>query len=378
MTRTTASELKIVELSDIHLGHHSTPTTTILNGLYRLLRETPENTDTDLLVLAGDVFDRELSFPDSNLVAIRKWIEAVLVFCKKHDIVLRILEGTPSHDWKQSFEFEHANEQIGIGADVKHVKTLSIEHIDKLNIDVLYVPDGMDNDQVWIDVQGLLIQKNLEKVDFAIMHGTFPHQIPEEASKWMQFHSPENYLSIVRHHIFVGHIHQYSQYERILSAGSFDRLTHGDESPKGSIHYTLKTDGSYDIRFVVNKEATVYKTLDLRETAIEECLDKVVEIVADNFPNGSRFRLWIERSDGLSHLMAALKRLYPQHSWTTKIASLESQRQDSGFVLAQKTAMQPLTPETLLMAVSVRLVAEYPEQSSACMDALKKIIGSST
>ncbi len=379
MTRTTASELKIVELSDIHLGHQNTPTVSILKGLYRLLRETPENTETDLLILAGDVFDRELTFPDNDLVAIRKWIADVLIFCKKHDIVLRVLEGTPSHDWKQSFEFEHTNEQAGIGADVRHVKMLGIERIEKLNIDVLYVPDEWraDNGQTWLEVQELLVQKNLTKVDFAVMHGTFPHQIPEEASKWMHFHSPDNYLSIVKHHIFIGHIHQYSQFDRILSAGSFDRLTHGDESPKGSIHYRLKSDGTYDIRFVVNKEATVYKTIDLRETIIEECLDKVVETVADDYPHGSKFRLWIERSDGLSHLMTALKRLYPQHSWTTKVMSLQSQRQDSGFVLAQRVTMQPLTPETLLTAVSERLKSEYPEKSDLCIELLKKLIRSS-
>ncbi len=379
MTRKIASELRILELSDIHLGHNNTPTASILKGLYKLLRETPANTEIDLMVLAGDVFDRELTFPNDDLVLIRKWIHDLLCFCKKHDIVLRVLEGTPSHDWKQSFEFAHLNEQSAIGADVKYVKTLCIERIEKLDIDVLYVPDEWrtDNNQTWIEVQELLVYKGLTQVDFAFMHGAFAHQMPEEASKWMQFHSAENYLSIVKHHIFIGHIHQYSQFDRILSAGSFDRLSHGDESPKGSIRYVLRSDGSYDIRFIVNKEATIYKTLDLRTCPIAEALDKVVELVGDDLAHGWHFRLWIERSEGLSHLLTSLKKLYPQHTWTTKVAALQGQKTEYGFAIIQKAPMTALTPETLPIAVLERLNAEYPEQSDICMDLLKKLINPS-
>ncbi len=373
MTTTTVSELNIIELSDIHLGHKGTPTISILKGLYRLLRDTPSATNVDMIVLAGDVFDRELTFPDDDLLLIRKWIHDLLLFCKKHDIVLRVLEGTPSHDWKQSFEFEHINEQFKIGVDVKHVRLLYIEHIDSLNIDVLYVPDEWrtDNSQTWLEVQELMAQKGLDKVDFAIMHGAFPHQMPDEASKWMQFHNPDNYLSIVRYHIFVGHIHRYSQYDRILSAGSFDRLAHGEEGEKGYLYYTLHSNGKCSIRFIVNRDSTIYKTIDLRNKVLDECLDLVIEIV-NSYTEESHVRLWIERSEGLSQLLLTLRRMYPNFIWTTKVTEANSSKNESSLSMVVYRPIQSLTTETLPTAVIERLKTDYPQYLDICTELLKR------
>ena len=59
---------------------------------------------------------------------------------KPYNIILRILEGTPSHDWKQSKLFIHLNDLTKAGTDVKYIDSLSIEYIDKFGINVLY-PD---------------------------------------------------------------------------------------------------------------------------------------------------------------------------------------------------------------------------------------------
>jgi len=136
------------------------------------------------------------------------------------DICLRVLEGTPSHDRRQSRQFKIVKALLGIEMDLKYVDTLSIEHNEKFDCTFLYLPDEWRgcNEQTKEEVKRLLVQHNLESVDFAFMHGSFPHQLPN--IKHIPVHDPEFYLSIVNKYIFIGHIHVMSQYERILAQGS--------------------------------------------------------------------------------------------------------------------------------------------------------------
>jgi hypothetical protein len=162
--------LKILETADIHLGHQRTPSESTLEALDRVINPKTLK-DLDVLLIAGDFFDHLLQFPDDRVLKIEAWVCQLLLLCKKFDVVLRVLEGTGSHDCKQSRIFVNLNSSAAINADVKYVDKISVEVIERFGISVLYVPDNQGhNDTVWFDaVASTGIMQNY---DLSVSNGT--------------------------------------------------------------------------------------------------------------------------------------------------------------------------------------------------------------
>lgn len=278
-------EVTIGSVSDIHLGHRRNPTTRVIKNLLQEFPDSPEMGELDILFIAGDVYDDLLSLPDENVTHIDFWIWHILYVCVKYDIVLRVLDGTKSHDWFQSSRFEVINQIGKINADVKYVRDLSIEYIERYDINVLYVPDEWSEttERTLAQVKELMRAKGLVTVDFAVMHGQFGHQLPEGIKA--QKHDSEEYLALVTELIFIGHVHKPSVYKRIIAQGSFDRLSHGEEEAKG--HFRVKVHGhhNYDIQFVENKGAMLFKTIDCTSLDLEQTFEKIdsqIGTITDN------------------------------------------------------------------------------------------------
>jgi hypothetical protein len=313
-------DLYAAVVGDVHVGHPNTPTIHILNNLRRAFPDTPTTGDLDIIFIEGDFFDRQLNLPDPNVYEIKLWITGFLRICKARNIIVRVLEGTPSHDWKQSALFTTINELSQINADVKYVTDLSIEYIDSLDISVLYVPDEwrVRCEDTWNEVVELLARNNLKQVDYAIMHGIFPHQMPKNIHHHLEMHDPARYLSIVKKEIFIGHVHQHTVFDRIFAAGSFDRLTHGEESPKGHLRLRVEKDTRF-VEFIENVNAMQYVTIDCSGLDVDAYHRKIASIVP-TLPNGSHVRIKAMRGDvaitGISHYQDN----YPQYRWTVKEA----------------------------------------------------------
>ena len=311
--------LRIVVISDIHLGHPNTTTVEILNNLNRAFPNDYRFADIDLIFIAGDVFDRLMHLPDPNVIEIRIWISRFLRICQKHNVVLRVLEGTPSHDWKQSRLWTHLNDLAKIGTDVAYVETLSVEWLSKFGIHVLYIPDEWtpEPDETWLDVQKVLAAERLEQVDFVVMHGHFGHQLPAQAN--IPSHDSDRYHSITRYLIFIGHIHIHSIQGRILAPGSFDRLTHGEESPKGYLDVTVRKTGNHDLRFVENTGAKKYVTLTCRGTDVAKTLSRL-EKRLNVLPPKSFVRIEAVKGDPILASLEVLKRGFPLLRFSLKVA----------------------------------------------------------
>ena len=313
------SDLRIAEFGDVHLGHPNTRTSHILTALRLAFPDTPATADLDLIILAGDLFDRQLSLPNQEVYAIKQWMLQFLLMCQQHGIVLRVLEGTPSHDWRQSHLWIQVAEIAGLTVDVQHVTTLSIEHIDSLGIDVLYIPDEWRTTcaDTWADVQAKLLEHGLEQVDYTVMHGGFHHQMPRQLHDKLELHRADNYLSITRRYVFVGHIHHRSQYDRILAAGSFDRLAHGEEGHKGHYRVHVRRDGVDDIEFVVNTYAQRYVTVSVEGLDVDAAKAKIDKAIA-RLPPQSYVRLRGQRTDLAATLMQSYQLKYHQYQWSVK------------------------------------------------------------
>ena len=303
-------------VSDIHLGHNKNPAARIVENLFTAFPDDSETASLDVIFLAGDVFDDVLMFNDEDIYAIKFWIRELLYLCKKHNIELVVLEGTPGHDRKQSYYFVMENEINQIGAKLRYVTNLTIEYFEDLDIHVLFVPDELPGgpDATLRSVKDLMRAKGITQVDHAIMHGMFKFQLPNHVDN-VATHDAAEYLSFVKHNIFIGHDHTHKQFDRIYVEGSFDRLGHGYEAPKGHMRAKYQPDGSWQIRFIENLNAMRFVTLNCMGKTLEQTLDAARAIVID-LPDSSYVRVRAESNHPIFTSMDSLLRIAILIHWS--------------------------------------------------------------
>jgi len=273
-------------VSDIHLGNRRTSAEHIVNNLREAFPNNAETGKLDIIFLVGDVFDSILTLPAEDVFIIQLWIHDLLKMCVQWDIVLVVLEGTPSHDRKQSKEFIRINAMLDKPALCYYQDILSILHLDKWDIDILCIPDEWrpTPEQTWEDVKALLKQHDLKAVDFTIMHGMFEYQLPRHVK--LACHKEDHYLNITRYYISIGHYHIMSRYDRIFAQGSFDRLAHGEEEPKGHIRVTVygdKAETTDKVEFIKNLNAKLYKTFTVDKDNVQAVLSAVCKLPIDSY-----------------------------------------------------------------------------------------------
>lgn len=303
-------------ISDIHLGNRRNSASEIIKNLRRAVDDNPETAKLDIIFLAGDVFDTLLNLPDDHLSEIDAWIKHLLTVCVRYDILLRIVEGTPSHDWKQSRRFVDINELWGIGCNLKYFDDLDIEYIPEIDRHVIYVPDqhASTTDKTLAMAQDLMMAKGLDQVDIAIMHGHFEYQLPPAAHSQPK-HDAKAWCAMVREIICIGHDHHHSRFEKIVSQGSFDRLTHGEEEPKGHIEAHLLGDGTAQITFIENEGAKQFISIDVTEPMDMDDLVALVNRRVKDLPISSHIRLLVRPDHPLLKARGFTQQQWPEFYW---------------------------------------------------------------
>lgn len=304
-----------LSVSDIHLGNLRTQTDFILDNLERELFGG-RISSLDLLIIAGDLFDRQLEYNHPSSGRILLFVDKLLSECFKFGVKLRVLEGTPSHDNRQNKVFDDVHAVQGFLTDHKYVDTLSVEYIPEWDMRILYVPDKIRNtvDLVYRDTLDIFQEQGINRVDMAIMHGAFSYQLPPMAK---EVYVPEDWLALVKHWILVGHVHKHSIHSRIAAQGSFDRLCQGEEAPKGFLmgNLHLKGDPRKDeIYFIENKGAKKYVTINCSGLGIEESLEKIKAVV-DSLPNESYIRIQAETGNPVFSNMAEITKFNLENFW---------------------------------------------------------------
>lgn len=263
--------------SDIHLGHLKTPTEHIIKSFKdSILIE--ENKKLDVFFIAGDLFDRLLDLNSKEVYYIIEFFNYLLNYCYENDILLRVLEGTPGHDWQQSSILVKINDIRKHKCDLKYFKVLDIEYIERFNKYVLYIPDEWTNSHNELEkqIKEKLNFYSISQVDIAILHGQFKYQLAGKNYNGFYF-KEEYFLKLVKGYIHVGHYHMYTTFDRILANGSLERLAHGEEHPKG---YIIVNDDKYT--FVENKNSYTYATLNITKATTIEKLDKLIHRYSKN------------------------------------------------------------------------------------------------
>lgn len=322
-TSSTSKPIKYLVISDIHLCRGTkNPTSNIIKNLrayFDNYKDTSKFIDLDIIFIAGDLFDTLTDLSGTDVHDIQIWASDLMYFCARHKIKLRLLRGTPSHDWEQGAILETVATLIEATVDFKYVNSLSIENIEDLGLNVLYVPDEWtaNTDITLQQVKSLLNEKGLIEVDIAIMHGSFEYQMKDIPGKH-QVHSEAEYLSIVKYYINVGHIHNFSVCDRIIAQGSFDRLAHGEEGPKGGTLITLDKDNGNSFVFIENTQAKGFITITLRYKDLDKSYKQIDKAVA-NLKLDDHVRIKANKDHPLYLAFDDLKVQYPMLNFTKTV-----------------------------------------------------------
>lgn len=342
------NNIKYLVLSDIHLGHSINRTEYIINNLNKFfLNNHNEFKELDMICIAGDIFDKLLINSSKDYILSVSWLTELIMYCKKYNIMLRILEGTPSHDWKQAKLISSLIEKLNIEIDYKYIDTLYIEKNDKLGISILYLPDEYNKsaEKTFKEVKLLLKKNKLLKVDIAFIHGQFHYQLP--MVKLESSHSMEDYLNIVKYYISIGHIHTSSVYERIIAQGSFDRLAHNEEEDKGGVLINIYKDGSMDFKFLKNHNAMVFNTYRFDKEGLKEIIKKIDKEVK-KLPDNSNIRIISNNEDFLSKNIKDIRDRYFMYNVKVDKPKVKEETKFTLLANIKKIDTFHITPDNIL------------------------------
>lgn len=368
---------RLLSVGDIHLGHPQTPTELIIRNLDRYCTNEVVLKDVDLLIITGDLFDRLLHNADDNVTLIQRWITRLLYKCSYLNVAVRVLEGTPSHDRGQSRFFIEQQQNANIPLDLHYASTLSIETHERWGITILYVPDKWrsDTSETLAEARALLHRHQLQQVDYAIMHGAFEHQLPAVVTEPM--HSSAEYLALVKYYILIGHVHFMTQKERILAAGSFDRLCHGEEGAKGYFDVTVRDSGNNSIVFIENKGAKRYDSIPCHGMDMRE-INVLLKKRVSKLPKGSALRIRCDPNDPVSGDLDSIKQQYPEYQWTLLVEKPKKTKTSVAQVFKDLDLMEfvEITPENVqeLIAPELLRFAKDDATRERCRQRLNEVI----
>lgn len=337
--------LRYLVISDIHLGHPNNTSEEIIKNLDAFFFDYKEDTfKIDILFIAGDIFDSSLKLSNPESAVILYWLNSLLMYCNKFDIKLRVLEGTPSHDWRQSENIEPLAKKLTPNLDYKYFKTLHIERIPEYDLTILYVPDEWrtSTELTLKEFDQLLKDNNLDKVDIAIMHGNFKYQL-KQAPDTIPKHDEDSYLKRVKHFINIGHIHKFSVFERIVAQGSFDRLVHGEEEAKGCTLMIISDTNEDTFRFIENKDAKLFKTIDARKLTLDNIYDKLDKVLS-KVPVNSYIRLRLAPGSILLTIIKDIRMKYSEYVFSNPKIDDKSDARDEYNLIRDVISNLDYTP----------------------------------
>lgn len=264
-------------ISDLHWGHRNTFTHVALDNLKTNVINVKVLASVDVLFITGDVFDRLLTIPQGS--EIYRFIVYLLTICKQCKTAIRILEGTPSHDWKQSKLFVTINESHGIGADLLYVDELSVIKDPTLPYVIGYVPDEIraTPEITTREFKEMMTTAGYQQLHFILMHGLMDFQLPKIDAPC--FDSDE-WSPLAKYMIYIGHDHTRKEKDNIIIPSSHDRNAHGEEGEKGAIVTDIVDDVCYNY-FIPNVNAMPYITLACQEMEDEAVIQLVEKTISE-------------------------------------------------------------------------------------------------
>ena len=310
----------ILHITDIHFGHNKVSAESIANSIMTMILDNDKDIskNIDLIILGGDEFDDLLTADSEDFQYAIKFFIFLSKYCSKNKIKIRCVEGTNSHSYGQMKTIGPIIETDS-NCDFKYVDRLDIEYIPDLDINVLYIPDELNDKDASItmkETNKLLKSKNLDKVDIAITHLYFSYQLPMVKTKSA---FPENeMLDIVKHYLYNGHVHTHSVYDRLITTGTPERLKHGEEEDKGILYsiIDLKNRDNDFYKFIKNKFSRIFKTIRVYTDSLLELREQIKKELK-SIPKDSFIRLHVDdNNDVIKNNLLELKKTFKHYIFT--------------------------------------------------------------
>lgn len=280
-------------VADIHFGALSAKV--LYKSLKRILKRIDKDDTINLIVIGGDLFDTKLFMTSEAAMYALNFINQLVERCISKGIALRIIRGTLSHDFNQldSLMYLYDNQDL----DIKIMDKFAEEKFKGFKL--LYLPEEYMKNQYeyYADVF-------LKEYDTIFVHGSWDFcnfskkiQHSESQMKNAPILDSKKFMKICKGPILSGHYHTYTNFQnKIYYSGSLERWCQGEESPKGYLTFNISKE-KYSVKFIENKKAQIYKTLNLNEecsyTKVNKLKNFIKEYQEENCPDKLRIDITI-------------------------------------------------------------------------------------
>lgn len=355
---------RILEMGDIHVNHHFVSHTSIIELISSVLLNSSVLEKTNRIYLAGDFYDHGMEYTDIDLVLdIEEFQKRFLEKCKEHDVQVRILAGTRSHDRGQPIHFVKINEACNIGCDLKYFDKLTVEIDERYGDSTLYIPDqwNVDATKTLKEAVAEMKKLGLGKVDYGCMHGSFKYQMLPHLRTKQDLHDEEQYVKLIKHVLFVGHHHNSSNYENIWCAGSPQRLRFGEEEDKGYLTAEIYKDLPAVVRFHVLDDAKPMITIDCAGMNAEDSM-KVIDPLVARYPDDLGLRIIGHGDDPAAELVRRYNDEYPHLHFKFEKKGQKEKKQLPTIDIAESIKhVKALTKENIAELLANRMVDKHPD-----------------
>ena len=253
------NQTSILAISDVHIGCPRLNPFLLHERFTKFLY--PRITkDISILFICGDFFDSLINLSNPSSREAMTIIKELKFLCRSVGCDLRVLRGTFSHDRDQPLHFIHREDPND--NTVKMFDKISFEYHEKTGLNIVYIPDNHGSKDIYSDIAELLKAHNVEKADILVHHGYFIHMFPPGIKPDKNALDVDVIQKYIKGCVLNGHVHRSSIYKNVISIGSFDRLAHDEDDPKGFYQVDIEGD-KYKFNFIENKEANKFITIDL-------------------------------------------------------------------------------------------------------------------
>ncbi len=306
--------MKFIVVSDLHLGSRKTPTESTIKGLKKCIFNLQALKDIDAVFFTGDFTDRELSYSSTEAMLITEFEAYMLRIADDTNTALRILEGTPYHEWGQVEHLIRIKNGLGLSTDVEYYTGFQIVTDPTLDLVIGYVCDEYSTS--YVDAEKIVEEKLITlgvKPDLFFLHGFFGFQVPKLDIKTYDENKWKNWA----YAIYIGHDHTNKSKGIITIPGSFNRTSHGEEGPKGYL-VVEKVGNRYKTEFKINPYATKYITLEFNDTSDVDVYTYVTDILNlrralndDTYLTSGRLKLRLSPSHNLTNAIRDWRKAFP-------------------------------------------------------------------
>jgi DNA repair exonuclease SbcCD nuclease subunit len=318
---------KGLTIGDIHVGAGDPE---LLNTELKIFENyIKASDDLDMVVFTGDFFHKKLTANDIAFRYGESFFYRVLRLCAAKDILVRVIQGTTSHDHQQLLNFKSYEEHYDNLRVIFKVENevLSFENGDEtFELSILWVPEEYPEDMKAY-YSGILFDLGLEEgeaaYDLCFGHGTFDFQAWASQKQESERHIKSApvfdsalFTNIIMGGTIFGHIHTRSSKGTVTYPASFSRNAHGEEGDKGFAEFSYDLNSlDYSVKFINNTLAPVFKTIDYDVAdgvTLEEKIIYILEELADCYKLRIFYRL--NRSDESRANLALLKEYFSSYS----------------------------------------------------------------